>query len=89
MGTAEIFVCPSRHEGLLSIVMKTWKHECPIVATDSQGPGEVIENGVTGLLTPVNEVEPLADALNGLLSDKTQRDCLVQSAKSHYAMYYS
>lgn len=89
MRTADIFVCPSRHEGLGSIVMESWAHDCPIVATNSQGPGEVIEDGVTGLITPVDEVRPLADALNSLLADDRRRDTLVQNAGEHYRTFYS
>ncbi|MFC6670336.1 glycosyltransferase [Marinobacterium aestuariivivens] len=40
MRTADLFVCPSRHEGLGSIVMESWAHGCPIVATNSQGPAK-------------------------------------------------
>ena len=89
MKTADIFVCPSRHEGLGSIVMESWAHSCPIVATNSQGPGEVIEDGVTGLITPVDRVDPLADSLNFLLKNSDERDRLVVNALSHYQQNYS
>lgn len=87
--TADVFVCPSRHEGLGSIVMESWAHGCPIVATNSQGPGEVIENGVTGLITPVDEVESLAKAINELVSSQHQRSSLIENAKKHYRQFYS
>ncbi len=76
MKTADLFVCPSRHEGLGSIVMESWAHGCPIVATNSQGPGELIEDGKTGLLTPVDEVKPLAQAIQSLLEDRSFAECL-------------
>lgn len=89
MATGDLFVCPSRHEGLGSIVMESWAHRCPIVATDSQGPGEAIEHGVTGLLTPVDEVEPLAAAINELLQQPQLRARLVERALQHYRDHYS
>lgn len=89
MKSVDLFVCPSRHEGLGSIVMESWAHDCPIVATNSQGPGEAIEHGVNGLLTPVDEVEPLAEAMQQVLGDKTLREQLRNNAKSHYLTYYS
>lgn len=89
MRSVDMFVCPSRHEGLGSIVMESWVSRCPIVATDSQGPGEAIEDGVTGLLTPIDEPEPLAEAINGLLSDPSRRMQLVDNAAEHYRQYYS
>ncbi|EAT16161.1 glycosyltransferase [Desulfuromonas acetoxidans] len=89
MRTADLFVCPSRHEGLGSIVMESWAHQCPIVATNSQGPGEVIEDGVTGLVVPVDQPQPLAEAICGLLVDSTARGRLVEQAADHYQRHYA
>ena len=89
MKTADMFVCPSRNEGLGSIVMESWAHRCPLVATASQGPGELIEDGVTGLLTPVDEVAPLADAITQVLSDSKLRRALIENAQNVYQNGYS
>nr|WP_217637444.1 glycosyltransferase [Desulfuromusa kysingii] len=88
MRTADVFVCPSRHEGLGSIVMESWFHGCPIIATNSQGPGEVIEDGVTGLLTPVDQVEALVTGINRLLKDRKGRNTLIANGKTHYHQHY-
>jgi len=89
MATGDLFVCPSRHEGLGSIVMESWAHGCPIVATNSQGPGEVIEHGETGLVVPVDQHESLAGAINELLRDSMLREQLAAQAKAHYLKFYS
>lgn len=89
MRTADVFVCPSRHEGLGSIVMESWAHGCPIVATRSQGPGEVISDGVTGLLTPIDDVAALAEAVSRVLSNNELRAQLTTQASQHYAEHYS
>lgn len=89
MRSVDLFVCPSRHEGLGSIVMESWAHGCPIVATNSQGPGEAIDHQQTGLLTPVDQIEPLADAIIRLLNDPAERARLVANARQHYQDYYS
>ena len=89
MRTADLFVCPSRHEGLGSIIPEAWFNGTPMVATNSQGPGELIENGVTGLVTPVDEVEPLADAINQLLQNPAQASALAKSGQQLYFDKYS
>ena len=89
MATGDLFVCPSRHEGLGSIVMESWAHGCPIVATNSQGPGEVIENEVTGLVVPVDEPKALASAINQLLQSPVARRRLSEQATAHYQTHYS
>lgn len=89
MQTADLFVCPSRHEGLGSIVMESWLAHCPIVATNSQGPGESITDRETGLITPVDEPEPLAAAINEVLGDEALAQGLADRALRHYQEQYS
>lgn len=89
MKTGDMFVCPSRHEGLGSIVMESWAHGAPIVATHSQGPGEVIESGVTGIVTPLDEVAPLREAIVTLLADQSLRERLAHNGLQHYRAHYS
>ncbi|MEM1432749.1 MAG: glycosyltransferase [Pseudomonadota bacterium] len=89
MQAADLFVCPSRHEGLGSIVMESWLARCPIVATDSQGPGEAITDGETGLITPVDQAEPLADAINRVLNEPALARGLRDRARAHYDEHYS
>ncbi|MFA7386689.1 MAG: glycosyltransferase [Thiohalobacteraceae bacterium] len=89
MRTVDLFVCPSRHEGLGSIVLESWAHDCPIVATASQGPAELIEDGVTGLVTPVDDAPALAAAMRRVLSEDDLRTGLVETAASHYREQFS
>ncbi|MBF5055681.1 group 1 glycosyl transferase [Alcanivorax sp. 521-1] len=89
MASVDVFVCPSRHEGLGSIVLEAWAHGCPIVATASQGPAELIRADQTGLLTPVDRPEALAGALRELLADDVRRRRLADAARRHYQARYS
>jgi glycosyltransferase involved in cell wall biosynthesis len=89
MRTADLFVCPSRHEGLGSIVMESWAHECPIIATASQGPGELIDSGETGILTPVDEPGALAGAIRELLENPAESERLIRNASQHYWQNFS
>ncbi|QQD17485.1 glycosyltransferase [Spongiibacter nanhainus] len=89
MRTADLFVCPSRHEGLGSIVMESFFHGCPILATRSQGPGEVIAHGETGWLTDIDDVQQLSDAIVQLLANPQMRDQLRDSAAQDYRQRFS
>lgn len=89
MRTADIFICPSRHEGLGSIVMESWFNQCPIIATASQGPGELIDDGVTGLVTPVDDVASLAAAIRELIADPALAGKLTERAYVHYQEHFS
>ncbi|SDK11811.1 glycosyltransferase [Microbulbifer yueqingensis] len=89
MSTVDIFICPSRHEGLGSVVVEAWAHGCPIIATASQGPAELIDSGVTGIVTPIDEPGALADAINKLVIDEAARYQLAEEARSHYWKKFS
>jgi glycosyltransferase involved in cell wall biosynthesis len=41
----------------------------PVIATNGGGVPEIVEDGVTGLLVPMNDAEKLADAIRRLLTD--------------------
>ncbi len=89
MKTADIFICPSRHEGLGSIVMESWAHGCPIVATASQGPGELIDDGTTGILTPVDEVSALSKGILAVMHNPQLASSLAEGGMQEYQSKYS
>ena len=45
----------------------------PVIASDSGGPREIVETGVTGLLVPPRDPEALAQAILALLRDPDRR----------------
>ena len=66
----DILVCPSRHEPLGNVVIEAWAQEVPVVASNSVGPGSLINQGENGILFPVNDATALARALERLISDE-------------------
>lgn len=89
IATGDIFVCPSRHEGLGSIVLEAWAHGCPIVSTASQGPSELIEHGTTGLLSAIDNTEALRANIAELLCNDTLRRTLADNALNRYHKDFS
>ncbi|MAL99567.1 MAG: glycosyl transferase [Alteromonadaceae bacterium] len=89
MRSVDLFVCSSRHEGLGSIILESWAHGCPIVATAAQGPGELIDSGTTGLLVPVDKPDALATAIRELLQNPAERQQLADNARAHYYRQFS
>ncbi|GLS25873.1 glycosyltransferase [Marinibactrum halimedae] len=87
--TADVYICSSRHEGLGSIVPEAWFNQCPIVATRSQGPGELIEHETTGLLCEIDDDGALASHINVILDSPTLGKKLAVNAKCHYETHYS
>lgn len=67
---ADLFVCPSRHEPLGNVVIEAWAQGIPVVAAASEGPSQLIEDGIDGLLTPLEDAESMAAAINRLIADR-------------------
>ena len=89
MQAADIFVCPSRYEGLGNIVLESWLNGCPIIATASEGPRELIENGHTGVLTPIDDVASLTDAVLSMINSEKMQKQLSVNARAYYDSHYS
>lgn len=89
MHTADMFVCPSRHEGLGSIVLESWAHECPLVSTRSQGPSEMIRHEEDGLMVDIDDSVGLAAAINSLLASESTRRAFAAAGLAHYRQAYS
>jgi glycosyltransferase involved in cell wall biosynthesis len=73
MAAADIFVLPSRFEGLPMSVIEAMLTGLPVVACDVRGPAEQVVEGVTGLLVPVGDAPALAGALRRLTEDTELR----------------
>jgi len=69
LAACDLFLCPSRHEPLGNIVLEAWSASRPVIAAAAQGPSELIEDGETGLLVPLESADALAGAINAALAD--------------------
>ncbi len=65
----DIFALPSYREGFPRAAMEASAMGVPCVVTDVRGCREAVEHGRNGLLTPLRDVDALADALVRLLRD--------------------
>jgi glycosyltransferase involved in cell wall biosynthesis len=73
LDAADVFVFPSRHEGMPLAVLEAMQARLPVVATDVVGTGEVVVDGRTGILTPPGNARALAAAVGELLADPERR----------------
>lgn len=64
MAKAALFVLPSHYEGLPGVLIQALACGCPVVAADCPtGPREILEDGRYGALTPVGDVDAMADTI--------------------------
>jgi glycosyltransferase involved in cell wall biosynthesis len=66
---AAVVVVPSMGEGFGMVALEAMERARPVIAAEIGGLGELVEDGVTGMLVPAGESDPLARAIVGLASD--------------------
>ncbi len=87
--TADLFISSSRHEPLGNMVLEAFSAQTPVLATDAEGPREVIRDGIDGVLVPRDDPAALAAAAGRLLGDVRARVRLALAARQRFAEEFS
>jgi glycosyltransferase involved in cell wall biosynthesis len=69
LAACDALVVPSRLEPLGNVVIEGFSAARPVIAADSDGPRELIHDGVDGVLVPREDAAALALAVAGVLED--------------------
>jgi len=85
----DIFVLPSKAESFGNVFAEAALCGLALIGTNVGGIAEQIEHGVNGLLTPVDDVEALANALEQVMVDPSFRYELSRSALGKAKKAYS
>lgn len=89
LGAADLFVQPSRSEGLPLAVLEAMAAGLPVVATRVGGMGEAVVDGETGILVEPGRPEALAAALRRLLGDAPLRGEMGRAARTRAEAEFS
>lgn len=84
---ADIFVQPSLYEGLSRVLLEAAASGLPVVATAHTGVTSVLEADEACVVVPIRDVEALAEALQGLLSEASRRAEMGQKARQQAEPY--
>ena len=82
--SSDILVCPSRHEPFGNVIAEGMACGRPVISTRTNGGCELIEDGVNGLLVPVDDVGALADALAKLIRDTSLAARLAEGGRVYW-----
>lgn len=87
---ADVFVCASVHEPLGNVILEAWANRALVVSTRAQGPLELMQDGINGLLAPLADAAGLADVLRTALSlDDARRARMIESGYGEVTHHYS
>jgi glycosyltransferase involved in cell wall biosynthesis len=80
MRMADAVALPTHTEGFPLVVLETMTLKCPVVSTPVGGIVDIIEDGETGLLGPVDDQKVLAENIEKLIRDKDLADRIARKA---------
>jgi len=66
---ADIFVLPSVFEGLGLVILEAFRAGVPVIATNIEGPKELITNSLNGILVEPKDYQNLSEQILSLYSD--------------------
>jgi glycosyltransferase involved in cell wall biosynthesis len=89
LSLANLFVFPSRFEGMPNAVLEAMSQGLPVIATAVQGVDEIIRDGQNGLLVPLEDPQALSNAILRLLRDPAERRRLGNAARKTIEQGYT
>jgi glycosyltransferase involved in cell wall biosynthesis len=85
LADADLFVLPSSLDAFPLVVLEAMSHGKPVVATDCGGPAEMISDGETGFLVPIEDPDFLATRILEIAGDRVRREKMGHAAQKCYA----
>jgi glycosyltransferase involved in cell wall biosynthesis len=86
---ANLFLFPSRHEGMPNAILEAMASGLPVVATRISGNEELVADSETGSLVPAEDVESLRESLRVLLPRAELREEMGRAARRRVEQNFS
>ncbi|MDJ0609842.1 MAG: glycosyltransferase family 4 protein [Kiloniellales bacterium] len=85
LSAGDLFVWPAVNEAYGMALLEAQASGLPVVAGRTGGVPDIVDNGVTGLLSAPGDTAAFAAALTELLSDEAARAAMGRAARRHVA----
>jgi glycosyltransferase involved in cell wall biosynthesis len=84
LAAADLFLLPSREEGMPIAILEAMRAGLPIVTTTVGGIPEMIEDGFSGILIEPGNPHEIAEAVTRLVKDENLRENLAEGARATF-----
>lgn len=84
LAACDMLVCPSRLEPLGNTIIEAWAARKPVIAASSSGPAELIADGKTGLLAPIDDAVALGAAMQRVAREKGLAAALASAGRAAF-----
>ncbi len=89
LASLDVFVLPSRFEGLSLALLEAMAAGRPVVATAVSGTVEVVQDGETGILVPPEDAAALAQGIVRVLENREEARRLGAAARQRVLTHYT
>lgn len=89
LSDADIFVLPSKWEGISLALLEAMSVGVPVIATDSGGTPEIVHPEQTGILVPPNDPHAIANAVREYYNNPEKRRILGMNGRRFVSENYS
>lgn len=89
LAASDMTVLPSKAEAFGLAIVESMAARRPIIATATTGACELLEDGVTGLIVPIDDAAALASAILRLVKDPNLQATLAANAYTEVAANYN
>ena len=86
---SNVFLFPSRHEGMPNAVLEAMASGLPVIASCIAGSEELVIDSKTGYLVPSEDIESLRGALKKILNDPILRKQMGIASRRYVEEHYS
>ena len=89
MEACDIFTMPSFEEPFGMVYLEAMAHSKPVITLNNGGSREVVEHGLTGLLSEYRDIEGLANNIITLIRDPNLRAEMGKRGREKVESYYT
>ena len=82
LNDTDIFILPSKREGLPTVIIEAMKYGIPVIASDVGGVSEIVKNEENGYLTSPNNINELKDKLVQLIRSPEKRKLMGEKGRN-------
>ena len=87
LNCVDIFILPSRWEGFGLVLIEAMAKGIPVIASDLDGPREIVTSGENGYLFPAGDVESLSNRIKEIINDRGARKRISRAAMERAAFF--
>lgn len=85
----DVFVLPSREEPFGLVLLEAMARQCPVIATDTDGPLDIIKNNSTGILVERDNIQQLAKTLIDVINNNFDLHAMTDAAFQNLNQKYN